>query len=104
MSVPESQRVTIEQGIVVGTGADRELKADLFTPPAGTSNGTGVLLVHGGGWVGGDRSQLRGYGILLGRSGYTSLACEYRLAPGAHPLRKPPQTVEIPEVECLPRP
>jgi acetyl esterase/lipase len=40
-----------------------------------------VLLVHGGGFVRGDRTQLRGYGIQLGRLGYTSLACEYRLAP-----------------------
>lgn len=83
MAIAEGQRVKIEEGIVVGTGGDRELKADLFTPPPGTANGAGVLLVHGGGWVGGDRSQLRGYGILLGRNGYTSLACEYRLAPGA---------------------
>jgi acetyl esterase/lipase len=30
--------------------------------------------------VEGDRRQLAGYGIALGRAGYTSLACEYRLA------------------------
>ena len=83
MPVPESQRVTVEEGIVVGRGGDRDLRADLFTPPPGAANGVGVLLVHGGGWVQGDRTQLRGYGILLGRAGYTSLACEYRLAPGA---------------------
>src|SRR6185436_2752756 len=35
---------------------------------------------HGGGWRNGDRSQLRGYGVLLGRLGYTSVACEYRLS------------------------
>lgn len=83
MAVAESQRVSIEEGIVIGTGGDRELKADLFTPAPGTANGAGVLLIHGGGWVRGDRTQLRGYGILLGRQGYTSLACEYRLVPGA---------------------
>lgn len=83
MPVPENQRVAIEEGIVIGRGGDRDLKADLFTPPAAAANGAGVLLVHGGGWVGGERAQLRGYGILLGRYGYTSLACEYRLAPGA---------------------
>jgi pectinesterase len=76
-------RVGIEEGVVVGKGGDRELKADVFTPPPGTSNGAGLLLIHGGGWVQGDRSQLRGYGILLGRIGYTSVACEYRLAPAA---------------------
>ncbi len=72
-------RVTIEQGVVVGSGGGRELRADVFTPPPGASNGAGVLLVHGGGWRSGDRSQLRGYGILLGRIGYTCVTCEYRL-------------------------
>jgi acetyl esterase/lipase len=42
-------------------------------------NGIGVLLVHGGGWQQGDRSQLQGYGILLGRRGYLCVASEYRL-------------------------
>jgi acetyl esterase/lipase len=73
-------RVTVEQGVVVGTGGARELRADVYMPPEGTSNRTGLLLVHGGGWMQGDRSQLRGYGILLGRIGYSCVACEYRLA------------------------
>jgi acetyl esterase/lipase len=72
-------RVTVEEGVVVGTGGGRDLKADVYTPPRGTSNGAGVLLVHGGTWMTGDRSQLRGYGILLGRIGYTCVLCEYRL-------------------------
>jgi acetyl esterase/lipase len=72
-------RVTVEEGVVVGTGGGRELRADVFTPPEGASNRTGLLLVHGGGWRSGDRAQLRGYGILLGRIGYTCVACEYRL-------------------------
>jgi acetyl esterase/lipase len=39
-----------------------------------------VLLVHGGGWENGDRTQLRGYGIALGRLGFVAVACEYRLS------------------------
>jgi acetyl esterase/lipase len=72
-----SERVQIES-VIVGSGGGRELVADLYKPPS--PNGAGVLLVHGGGFVRGDRQQLRGYGIALGRAGYTSLACEYRLA------------------------
>lgn len=64
--------------MLVGGVGGRELVADLYRPPA--PNGAGVLLVHGGGFARGDRRQLRGYGIALGRNGYTSLACEYRLA------------------------
>jgi acetyl esterase/lipase len=73
-------RVTVEAGTAIGEGGGRELRADVYLPPEGTSNGAGVLLIHGGGWMSGDRSQLRGYGILLGRIGYTCVACEYRLA------------------------
>ncbi len=76
-------RVAREEGIVVGMGGGRELRADVFLPPKPVANGAGVLLVHGGGWIGGDRTQLHGYGVLLGRVGYTCVACEYRLAPDA---------------------
>jgi acetyl esterase/lipase len=64
--------------VTVGGGGGRDLSADLYRPP--TPNGAGVLLIHGGSFVQGDRGQLRGYGIALGRIGYTCLACEYRLA------------------------
>ncbi len=80
MSEAQSGGRVSTETVAVGTGGGRELLADLYTPPTGTSNGAGVVLVHGGAWATGDRSQLRGYGILLGRLGYTSLACEYRLA------------------------
>jgi len=64
--------------VIVGQGGGRDLCADLYRPPV--PNGAGVLLIHGGSFVRGDRAQLRGYGIALGRVGYTCLACEYRLA------------------------
>ncbi len=64
--------------VPVGSGGGRELFADVYRPPA--PNGGGVLLIHGGSYQRGDRTQLRGYAIALGRAGYTSIACEYRLA------------------------
>jgi len=73
-------RVTIEEGVIFGSGGGRDLKCDIYTPPAETANGAGVLIIHGGGWARGDRKQLRGYGILLGRKGYAGVACEYRLS------------------------
>lgn len=80
MTEHQPGRVTIETGVPFGRGGARELRCDVYRPPEGTSNGCGVLLVHGGGWAQGDRTQLRGYGILLGRKGYTCVACEYRLS------------------------
>lgn len=75
-----SVRVAIEQGVAIGSGGGRPLRCDVYAPPREAANGAGVLLIHGGGWVQGDRSQLKGYGVLLGRLGYTCVACEYRLA------------------------
>lgn len=79
----ESGRVTIDEGVVFGTGGGRELRADVFRPPGQDGPAPAVLLLHGGGWQIGDRSQLRGYGVLLGRAGYVCVASEYRLLPEA---------------------
>jgi acetyl esterase/lipase len=72
-------RVSIDEGVVYGTGGGRDLRCDVYTPPDEATDRCCVILVHGGGWSGGDRSQLRGYGILLGREGYVCVAPEYRL-------------------------
>lgn len=76
-------RVRVEEGVVVGRAGTRELRCDLFHPPEPPGAGTGraaVLLIHGGAWAHGDRSQLRGYGILLARRGYLCATLEYRLS------------------------
>ena len=78
-------RVTIEEGVVYGRagGDGRELRADVYTPEEREGPLPGVLLIHGGGWRDGDRTQLRGYGVLIGREGYVCVAPEYRLVPEA---------------------
>ena len=80
MAEPQAGRVTIENDVVYGSGGGRDLKCNVYMPPQAGSARPAVLLVHGGGWVNGDRSQLHGYGILLGRIGYVCVATEYRLA------------------------
>lgn len=79
MTAIVQDRVTTREGVVFGTGGGRELRCDIYEPPPAVKNGIGVLLIHGGGWSSGDRSQLKGYGVLLGRRGYTCIASEYRL-------------------------
>lgn len=73
-------RVRIEEGVVFGTGGGRDLRCDLYHPPQPLAGRPAVLLIHGGAWSQGDRSQLRGYGIQLGRKGYLCMAVEYRLS------------------------
>lgn len=79
MSSTSTGRVTIEEGVVFGTGGGRDLKCDVYTPPGRPENAPAVLLVHGGSWRNGDRTQLRGYGVLIGREGYLCVCTEYRL-------------------------
>jgi acetyl esterase/lipase len=77
-------RVRVENDVVFGTGngpsGSRDLKCNVYHPPQEGTNRPAVLLVHGGSWINGDRTQLHGYGILLGRLGYVCVSTEYRLA------------------------
>jgi acetyl esterase/lipase len=74
------KRVRIEDGVVFGRAGSRDLRCDLFFPPDSAGERVGVVLVHGGAWAKGDRSQLRSYGIRLARQGILCAAVEYRLS------------------------
>lgn len=80
MTESPAGRVRVEYDVIFGRGGGRDLKCNVYHPPQPGERRPAVLLVHGGGWVSGDRSQLHGYGILLGRIGYVCVATEYRLA------------------------
>tara|TARA_B100000902_G_scaffold214242_1_gene203724 strand:+ start:242 stop:1036 length:795 start_codon:yes stop_codon:yes gene_type:complete len=72
--------VQIKDGLIIGKNGNQDLTGDLFLPPEGTENGAAIVFVHGGGWREGDKSQLRGYGILLARQGFVCLCTAYRLS------------------------
>lgn len=74
-------RVTVREAVPFHQVDGRTLLCDVYDPPEERRNGVGILLLHGGSWQNGDRTQLRGYAILLGREGYTCVASEYRLLP-----------------------
>lgn len=81
-------RVEIDEGVVYGQGAGtdgttRDLHCDVYRPDGPAGPKPAVLLIHGGGWRQGDRTQLKGYGVLIGREGYVCVAPEYRLVPEA---------------------
>ena len=79
MKIQEGQ-VKIHDGIAIGMAGDRDLEADLFLPPLDGRKRPAILFVHGGGWREGDRTQLRGYAILLARLGFVTLCTSYRLS------------------------
>lgn len=56
------------------------LEADVYQPQ-GTGPFPGVLLVHGGGWVGGKRQDMDTLAGQIARRGYVVVNISYRLAP-----------------------
>jgi acetyl esterase/lipase len=70
MSDSYSARVTRLSG--------RPLQLDIF-PPKTRSLGACVILLHGGGWMFGNRSDTFDYARELAATGFTAIAAEYRL-------------------------
>lgn len=60
------------------------LVLDLYRPQGQQEPVPCVVVIHGGGWDGGDRAQMPAFNHWLARRGYAVAAISYRLAP-AHP-------------------
>ena len=73
-------KVEIRENEIFGTGGGRDLSCDVFLPPSDGKNRIGILLIHGGAWMQGDKSQLRAYGVQLARYGFVTVCSEYRLS------------------------
>ena len=76
--------MSTEKDVVYGSADGRELKADLYRPEGGSvPTKTAVLLVHGGGWVFGERGMMAPLASQLAAKGFLAIAPEYRLVPEA---------------------
>ena len=90
----EKKIVKIEEDVLIGKAGDRDLLGDLFLPPEKNLKKPAIVIIHGGGWMEGDKNQLRGYGILLSRLGFVCLCASYRLSQEA----KWPSQIE--DIKC----
>ncbi|MCA8988645.1 MAG: SMP-30/gluconolactonase/LRE family protein [Planctomycetaceae bacterium] len=74
------ENVTAYHNIPYAQYGTRKVLADIFVPQskAGTTN-PAVIVVHGGGWMKGDKTKFRALSLELARRGYTTMAIEYRL-------------------------
>ena len=78
---PESLKADLD--ITYGKTPEQELKLDVYRPKAGGDNLPACILVHGGGWVKGDKEKFRPLAIALAERGYVVANIEYRLGPVA---------------------
>jgi acetyl esterase len=87
LKVPEltfkaGQRVLFDR--LYKTVGDRELHLDIFLPaPSKRGSRQGVMLVHGGGWRAGEKSEFYAMANLLAQRGYAVFLPEYRRSPEA---------------------
>ncbi len=62
----------------------RKLLCDIFSPLSDDAGRPAIVLVHGGGWLHGDKTKFRPLALKLAQRGYVVMAIEYRLGYEAH--------------------
>jgi acetyl esterase/lipase len=78
---PPKQKVAIANDVVYTKAGDVELKLDLARPEEGDGPFPAVLVIHGGAWRSGDKSQNRGALAEFARRGYVAISPQYRFCP-----------------------
>jgi acetyl esterase/lipase len=77
----QAQLVSEELDVVYGKGGDQDLKLDLFRPTNNSNRLPAVVILHGGGWQQGSKSDLRDTARWLAEEGYVTATVGYRFAP-----------------------
>jgi acetyl esterase/lipase len=78
-----SENVKQENNIAYRHIGNRELLLDIFYPKNTNQKKPAVLLLFGGGWKSGDKSQNQTMAAKLANNGYVAVSAEYRLSPEA---------------------
>lgn len=82
-SAPTANQIRIEKDLNYCSRTDRSGRCDVYLPShSAPANGYPVVVVvHGGGWISGDKWTVEGYSRALARSGIAAVTSNYRLAP-----------------------
>jgi len=74
-------QVTLEQDIVYTKAGGSDLKLDLARPADGAGLAPVVVVIHGGAWRAGNKSDVRPISSEFARHGYVAVAPQYRFCP-----------------------
>jgi acetyl esterase/lipase len=79
----KGKAIRFDSNIVFGKGGTTDLRLDMARPLEANGEVTfpAIICLHGGGWVGGDRKQMKGTIEAMARRGYVAISPDYRLAP-----------------------
>lgn len=83
--------------VVYGHTGTTDLVLDLALPAPSAIPAPVVVCIHGGGWIGGSRTQFAGLAKRLAAKGFAAASIDYRLAPGA------PMPAQIEDAKCAVR-
>lgn len=73
------KNITAHVGLTYSTVGSRKLLGDLFVPQNRSKPLPAIVVVHGGGWLKGDKTKFRAMAIALAQKGFVTFAPEYRL-------------------------
>jgi len=81
---PVEENFTITSDVTYTTGAQGPLKADVYIPLAPGLH-PGIVFIHGGGWVSGNRSQMIKVIKAMADAGYVGFTIDYDLGKSTFP-------------------
>lgn len=94
---PLPDGVELTEDVEFGTGGGRPLLLDLYTPPRREGLAPAIIFIHGGGWSGGKKRDMRFYAAEFAGRGYVTLSTSYRLT------REAPFPAAVEDVKCAVR-
>jgi acetyl esterase/lipase len=81
---PAEENFTVTSDVTYTTGAQGPLKADVYIPNSAGVH-PGIVFIHGGGWVSGDRNQMVKVIKALADAGYVGFTIDYDLGKSSFP-------------------
>ncbi|HIE99090.1 MAG TPA: alpha/beta hydrolase, partial [Fuerstia sp.] len=81
-TVPKSVRQHLN--VVYAEYGHRKVLADIFVPRTEKTKLPTIVVVHGGGWLNGDKTKFRALALNLAKRGFVTAAIEYRLGGESH--------------------
>ena len=77
---PPSSAIREQPDVVYCVTGGRPLRLHVFQPAVDIQNGTGIIIIHGGGWRSGNPGMHHALARALAARGYTCFTPEYRLS------------------------
>lgn len=75
--------ISAETNIVYGKGGERDLQLDLYRPKDAKQPRPLIIFIHGGGWKGGQRTDMSFYCLRFAEKGYITATISYRFSQDA---------------------